>query len=121
MKKILLIDDDELVLYSLKKYLVRENFEVETLTSGYGAIDKYKIFKPDIIITDIIMPDVEGIELISSLRQIDKKIPIIAISGGSRRLDTSFLLSAELIGANLTLEKPFEMEELIECINKLTS
>lgn len=121
MKKILLIDDDELVLYAIKRYLCKKGFEVETLTSGEKAIEKYKSFNPDIVITDIIMPDIEGIEVISSLRNIDSNIPIIAISGGSRRLDTSYLIGAELIGANATLEKPFEEEKLVEYINKLTA
>lgn len=121
MKKVLLIDDDELVLYALSKYLQRKNFIVETLSSGAKAIQSYNNFKPDIVITDIIMPDVEGIELITNLRNIDKDIPIIAISGGSRNLDTSYLLTAELIGANVTLEKPFEEEELVKYINELTS
>lgn len=121
MKKVLLIDDDDLVLYALTKYLTKEGFKVEILSSGSEAIEKYKSFKPDIIVTDIIMPDVEGIELISSIRQIDENIPIIAISGGSRRLDTSYLRNAELIGANATLEKPFDEEELVSYINKLTS
>lgn len=121
MKKVLLIDDDELVLYALKKYLERKGFEVETLSSGQKAVKKYESFKPDIIVSDIIMPDVEGIELITTIRSIDANIPIIAISGGSRRLDTSYLISAELIGANASLEKPFEEEELVEYINKLTA
>ncbi|QKF82525.1 response regulator [Halarcobacter ebronensis] len=120
MKKVLLIDDDELVSYALSRYLEKKDFEVETLSSGLKAIEKYKNFNPDIIITDIIMPDVEGLELITALRKIDTNIPIIAISGGSRRLDTSYLISAELIGANATLEKPFEEEELVELINSLT-
>lgn len=119
MKKVLLIDDDELVSFALNRYLQRKGFEVETLPSGKNATKVYKTFKPDIIVTDIIMPDIEGLELISSLRAIDKNIPIIAMSGGSRRLDTSYLASAELIGANASLEKPFEEEELIELINKL--
>lgn len=120
MKKVLLIDDDELVLYALSKYLQRKGFEVETLGNGKKVIEVYKSFNPDIIVTDIIMPDVEGLELITAIRKIDDNIPIIAISGGSRRLDTSYLMSAELIGANATLEKPFEEEELVEYINKLT-
>ena len=120
MKKILLIDDDELVAYALSRYLSRKEFEVEILSSGAKAIEKYKNFKPDIIVTDIIMPEVEGLELITTIRKIDTEIPIIAISGGSRRLDTSYLISAELIGANATLEKPFEEEELVNLINILT-
>ena len=119
MKKVLLIDDDELVVYALNKYLSRKGFEVITLNSGKKAIATYKSFQPDIIITDIIMPEVEGIELISEIRRIDTNIPIIAISGGSRLLDTSYLSTAELIGANATLEKPFEEEVLVEYIYKL--
>lgn len=121
MKKILLIDDDELVVYALGKYLQRKGFEVKTLPSGKDAISTYKSFQPDVIITDIIMPDVEGLELILEFRKIDSNIPIIAMSGGSRRLDTSYLESASLIGANITLEKPFEEEELIKHIDNLTS
>lgn len=120
MKKVLLIDDDELVRYALKRYLEKKDFRVETLPSGQNAVEKYRSFGPDIIVTDIIMPDIEGIELITTIRNIDPDIPIIAISGGSRRLDTSYLINAELIGANATLEKPFEEEKLVEYINKLT-
>eukprot|EP01029_Cantina_marsupialis_P020590 TRINITY_DN483965_c0_g1_i3.p2 TRINITY_DN483965_c0_g1~~TRINITY_DN483965_c0_g1_i3.p2 ORF type:complete len:121 (+),score=22.56 TRINITY_DN483965_c0_g1_i3:447-809(+) len=119
MKKVLLVEDDGLVSFALTRYLKRKNFEVHALPSGKKAIETYKSFKPDIIITDIIMPDIEGLELITTLREIDKNIPIIAMSGGSRRLDTSYLTTAELIGANASLEKPFEEEELVELINKL--
>lgn len=121
MKKVLLIDDDELVSYALQRFLEKSNYEVKSLTSGVGALNELSKFLPDIVVTDIIMPDIEGIELITNIRQVNREIPIIAMSGGSRKLGSSHLISAKLLGANETLEKPFDEEKLVEIIENLTN
>jgi len=118
MKKILLIDD-ELVVYALKRYLERKEFEVITLNTGKEVLEKIKETNPDIVITDIIMPDVEGMAVITEVRSLYKQLPIIVISGGSKYIDNSFLTTAVMLGANASLEKPFKEDELLELINSL--
>jgi CheY-like chemotaxis protein len=119
MKKILLIDDDELVIYALKRYLEKNGFHVISLNSGKSVLEKIKETNPNIVITDIIMPDVEGMEVITKIRNINKQLPIIAISGGSRYVDKTFLTTAEMLGASASLEKPLDEEKLLELINNL--
>ena len=63
------------------------------------------------------MPEIEGIELIMSLRKSHPELPIIAISGGSRKVDTRYLSSAKKLGAFATLEKPFDEQELLNLIS----
>jgi YesN/AraC family two-component response regulator len=74
---------------------------------------------PDLLITDIIMPDQEGIGLIMSLRQKHKALKILAISGGGRLSHTDYLQMAERLGANATLAKPFRRDALLAAVQKL--
>lgn len=121
MSKILLIDDDDLVRYALNRYLTKEGFEVETLPSGKNLLKTIENFEPDLIITDIIMPEVEGIEIITLLKMNESKIPVIAISGGSRNVDTSYLEIAKELGAYEVLEKPIDEEKLLRIIKELVN
>jgi len=96
MKKILFIDDDEILLNAYTQILQNYGFEVLCLTNGNHALSLLQNEKFDIIITDIVMPDKEGLELIMEIRKIDKKIPILAISGGGRIDPQNLLYLAQL-------------------------
>lgn len=121
MPKVLLIDDDELVTYALKRYLERKSHTVVTLQNGRKVTQTLHDEKPDIVLTDLIMPDSDGLEVIMTIRKSDRSIPIIAMSGGGRHLDTSYLDTARGLGANATLEKPFDESELDQLIHELTT
>ncbi len=112
MKKILIVDDDIHYLNMLKEFLSKENFKIRTASNGYEALDQIEKEKPDIVLTDIIMPDKEGIQVIRELRLKDKNIPIFAMSGGGRIEPNNYLKIAQKLGAHKTFVKPFSLNEL---------
>lgn len=116
MTRILLIDDDPSVLRSLSNALVSAGFEVETAVDGLDGMDKYRRNRPDILLTDIIMPHKEGIGLIVELRRTDRETPIIALSGGGRTRNMQFLDMAAKLGATTTLRKPVRLAELLAAV-----
>jgi len=113
--KILIIDDDERILTSLQDILQQEGYIISCATSGKEGLKQFEAINPDLVITDIVMPDMEGIELINRIRKNNIKIPIIAMSGDL--LGQKFLKAARLLGAIDTLLKPFNAKELKEKIN----
>ena len=118
--KILLVDDDELVRYSLAKALRQADHEVEEMESGLRVPLTLEKFQPDILITDIIMPDKEGLGVIMETRASHPNLPIIAISGGGRLTPKAYLSDASALGAHAVLQKPVDHNELISHIERLT-
>jgi len=118
-KKILVIDDDDQFRTMMVEMLARKQFEVYAAADGEEGIKIWQIVKPDLVITDIIMPNKEGIETILELKRMNKEVKIIAISGGGRTNAKDNLRSAKLLGASLTIAKPFESAELIDAVQKL--
>jgi DNA-binding response OmpR family regulator len=119
MNKILLIDDDEHFREMFAELLTRNNYHVIETSDGRYAKSLFIEHSPDLVITDIIMPDKEGIETILELKKMNKAIKIIAISGGGRTNAVDNLRSAKLLGANMIFEKPFENKEILAGIEKL--
>ena len=117
IKKILVVDDEESITRLMKSMLSAYGYEAVLAGNGKQGLELYKTEKPDLIITDIIMPDMEGIELIRILRKIDKKLPIIVMSGDPT--GKKFLKTASLLGAHSTLNKPFSAEELMNLIYEI--
>lgn len=117
--KILLVDDNQAFLDMLKEYLDDNNYDVVCSNNGNEAQEQFEIFHPDIIVTDIVMPEVDGIELLLTLRKINPDIRIIAMSGGNRGHAESYLIMAEKLGANVVLNKPFELPDFLAEIKKL--
>ncbi len=117
MAKILVIDDEEQLRDLLKQMLSRDGHDVTTAFDGVEGIRVFNEFKPDLVITDIIMPNKDGIEVITELLSKNPKIAIIAISGGRRAITAEFNLeSAELLGVKGILSKPFTREQLREAV-----
>jgi CheY-like chemotaxis protein len=117
--KVLLIDDDPLVLYTLSKILVGDGYDVTTAVDGKQGLACVAADKPAIVITDLIMPEQEGIETIIHIRREHPEIRIIAISGGGRHGSFCMLPIAQSIGADAILAKPFEANELLEPLHQL--
>jgi CheY-like chemotaxis protein len=111
--KVLVIDDDHLVRYTLSKILQRAGYHVTTASDGKCAMAAFRDERPDVVITDIIMPEQEGIETILKIRSERPEVKIIAISGGARRHNLDYLGMAEAFGADGVIAKPFEAEELL--------
>jgi CheY-like chemotaxis protein len=117
--KILVIDDDHLVRYTLLKILQRNGHEVVTASDGKRAMTIFRSEHPDVVITDIVMPEQEGAETIIMIRHERPEVRIIAISGGARTRNVDYLEMARALGADDVLRKPFEAEELLSRLARL--
>ncbi|MCD4743999.1 MAG: response regulator [Desulfobacteraceae bacterium] len=119
MAHILIIDDDEQILKMLCLTLEREGYRVTTASDGRKGIKLYKETLADVIITDIVMPEMEGLEAIRKLRKEFKDIKIIALSGGGFVNPKEYLKLAKNFGAQYTFSKPVEIKELLKAIKEL--
>lgn len=119
MKHILLIDDDEQFRSMLTQMLEADGYRVTQAGDGDEGLHKLANGGIDLIITDILMPNKDGIETIMTLVGQGCTVPVIAISGGRRSIKADFnLQSAELMGVRVTLAKPFTRLELREALRK---
>lgn len=122
MAKILVVDDDDQFRSMLEQMLTLDSHQVIVATDGEMALDLLQKKKPELIITDILMPKLDGIDFILELNRKDLNIPVIAISGGRRSISAEFNLeSATLLGVKATLSKPFVREDLRNAVNKALS
>ncbi len=112
MARILVVDDEEALREVFQAVLEHLGHEVFSEASGRRVVERCREVAADLVITDLVMPDVEGLETIMSLRQSLPKLPIIAMSGGSRGGVDDALDAAMRLGATLALQKPFPLEEL---------
>jgi CheY-like chemotaxis protein len=120
-RTVLVVDDDGGVLKMIELMLGDSGFDVMVAPSGRDGLKALESQAFDLIITDIIMPEMEGIELITHLRTTRPDIPILAISGGGRSRNFDFLKFAKKLGAKAVLEKPFRRDGLLEAVNKALS
>lgn len=116
---ILLIDDDMLVRSTLEDTLVSAGFNVMTAANGMHAQTVMKDKAIDLVITDIMMPQMDGIETIRRLRDTRGDLKILAISCGSQNFGTSLLDIARRIGANRSLPKPFMPNDLLCAVREM--
>lgn len=121
MAKILVVDDEELARFSIRDTLEKADHEVEEAENGVKALEMQGASPFDLIITDIIMPEKEGVETIVELKQLYPSLKIIAISGGGRTRNMDFLKLAKDLGADSILSKPFSDEDLMEHVNACLS
>ena len=113
MPKILVIDDDVMVRNTISKVLRHSGFEVIVAEDGVRGLASFRRDRPDLVITDIIMPEKEGIETIIEMRREHPETKIIAVSGGGRIGNADFLGMATSLGAAAVIVKPFLPEDLI--------
>ena len=121
MSTILIIEDDTDLRRMLVKLLQREDFRVFEAGTGLEALQILDYFTPDLVITDIIMPDQDGIGTINELKKKYPEIKIIAISGGGRMLSKDYLGIAKILGANHTFSKPFDTKIFLKKVHELIS
>ncbi len=119
MARILVIDDDQQVRGVLRRILERAGHKVFDVGNGEAGIKVHRDHPADLIITDIFMPEQDGIETIQHLRREFPQVKIIAISGGDRTRTVDLRKDAELLGASRTLRKPFELTELVKVVGEL--
>jgi DNA-binding NtrC family response regulator len=121
MARILLADDEMKLRDLFARYLRGLGHDVRTAADGNEVMAALADGPADLLITDINMPDMDGIEILTALRKNGSGMPVIAISGGGY-LDKNLLLtSAAMLGALMTLEKPFALEELRDAVESALS
>ena len=118
MTRILVIDDEAPVRRILRQMLERDGYEVVEAPNGAIGLKLYDENPADLIITDILMPEKEGIETIMELRKTAPEVKIIAISGGGRMDKKGLLSTAKAFGAACTLAKPFTREEVLAAVRE---
>ena len=122
MNRILIIDDDEQIRLLLKQILEMSEYEVIDAPNENEGIRHFRKSQIDLIIMDMIMPEIDGMETITKLKQVFPNVKIIAISGGSRVMDPrDHLHYATQAGALHTFTKPFDIKEMLKVIEKLLS
>ena len=129
MQNILVIDDEPDVRDAVKRVLDRAGYSVRTADNAIDALAELERVATDVVITDIIMPKINGVQAIESIRKAFPSVRIIAISGGGNFgistyqptaiTTTAYLASAEVAGAHLALTKPFESGDLIQAVEKV--
>lgn len=119
MGRILVVEDDGAVRELLQEILERAGHEVIAAQNGKEAIALYKKSPADLMITNILMPEKEGLETIQELRREDSEIKIIAISGGGQIGPADYLEVARRFGAMRTFSKPFARKELLQAVDEL--
>lgn len=118
-RKILVIEDDTLLRSMMQKGLERAGYEAVVAVNGTQGIELFKQHKPSLVITDMLMPDKEGMQTIMELKQIDPDIKIIAMSGGGSTKNMAFLEMSKRVGAVATISKPFKPQDLFDLIGTL--
>ncbi len=115
-KRILVVDDDEMVLMALDELLKPEGYEVQTVASGKEALQKLDGSSYDLIMTDVIMPEMDGFELCKKIREKEqyREVPIVFLTAKSREEDRVRGLEA---GANLFLSKPISPDKLLGIVS----
>jgi DNA-binding response OmpR family regulator len=113
---ILIAEDDELILRTVEHKLVKEGHEVVLTRNGREAIEKINELNLDLVVTDIMMPFASGIEILSAIKSIGKKIPVIVLSSMGQE---EVVVDAFDLGASDFMVKPFSPNELILRIKRL--
>jgi CheY-like chemotaxis protein len=118
MAKILVIDDDAAIRRLIIRILKNARHEVVEAVNGLDGIKKFQAQKPDLVITDIVMPDQEGVQTIMDIRNAGSKIGVIAMSGGGFGNAHEYLEIAKELGADAILPKPFRAEQLLALVEQ---
>jgi DNA-binding response OmpR family regulator len=119
MSHILIIDDDIDLRVIMQEALQAECYEVSVAADGVQGIELQRKQPASLLITDIFMPNKEGIETIRDFREEFPNVPIIAISGGGRLKRQGSLFTAKALGAEVILRKPFKMSDLLRSVAAL--
>ena len=119
MPGVLIVEDDNELREMLKISLNRRRITVLEATNGKEAIAHFKPSVTDLIVTDLIMPEEDGLKVIMTLRAMKPSLKVIAISGGGKAGPGSYLNMAKVLGADAVYSKPFSINDLISKIEEL--
>jgi len=116
MPRILIIDDDTAVRTTVRHVLERAGYE--TIEAGDGREGGRMLEGVDLVITDLLMPEVDGVDLLGTIRREGRTMPVIAISGGGKVDSKSYLDVARALGAYAAIAKPFDLEHLLATVRE---
>lgn len=116
MTRLLVADDDATIRKTLERGLTTRGYDVTSVKNGIEALEVLRSESVDLVVTDINMPSMDGIELLIQLVEHRPGMKVIAISGGGLFPKNELLTDARLLGAVEVLEKPFDIETLFELI-----
>ena len=119
MACILVVEDDRDLREMLKISLLKRKYTVLEASNGKEALARFKPTITDLVITDLIMPDEDGLKVIMKIKEIKPSIKVIAISGGGKAGPGNYLNLAKALGANEIFPKPFSVNELLRKIDEL--
>ena len=119
MAKVLVVDDEKQIRLMLHQMLKREGHHVSEAQNGKVALELNRKEPADLVITDVIMPEMEGIKTIMELKKEFPDVKVIAMSGGGKNKPEQYLNFAEKLGADRTLTKPFNREDLLNAISNV--
>lgn len=119
MSVVLVIDDEPLVRKTIRLTLERSGHRVLEACDGRDGERAFAAEHVDLVVTDVLMPDQEGIETIRNLRRTDPGVRILAMSGGGRTKNQEFLELAMKLGATATIAKPFDLAEFTRAVDRL--
>ncbi len=118
MARVLVIDDDEQIRTLLKHMLVGAGHQVEEAVDGAEGLRLFGKRPPDLVLTDINMPGLDGHDVITAIRELHAYVPIIAVSGGGAIAADELLLKASALGAFEIVMKPFEFRQLVGAVER---
>ena len=118
-KRILVVDDDADMRLTLKLALELAGYTVEVAANGREALEVQRRQPAEVLITDIFMPDTDGFEAIDAFRREFPQTRIVVVSGGAQLSKRDYLPDAELLGADATLQKPFDVDALLDLLHRL--
>jgi len=121
MARILIIDDDDIIRRMLCLMLTKAGYEVLDAADGTAGIELFRKNEIDLVITDLIMPEKEGLEMIMELKNDFPDVKIIAMSGGAQMGPEGYLQLADALGAQRTLKKPIARDDLLGSIKEILS
>ncbi len=116
MERILIIDDEQQIRSMLRLMLERDGYEVVEAPDGIEGIKAYREKPADLVITDLIMPNKDGIGMIIELQKEFPDVKIIAMSGGGLNKPEGYLKGAKKLGAACTLTKPIDREKMLRAV-----
>lgn len=115
---VLVIDDDPAMLHSLASVFEAHGIDIATAHDGLAGLARFRQVSPKVVLTDIIMPELDGLSAIMEMRRQRPGVTIIAMSGGGRIGKSDFLAVAKQLGADSTVQKPFDVDELVTRIRR---
>ena len=114
--RVIVLDDNRDMLESVRLLLARRGFEVQTCLRAREALEAQRLRPANVLITDIFMPEADGLEVIQQFRARWPDTRIIAVSGGGQKVKGDYLEAARQVGADVALRKPFDPEEFLDML-----